>query len=113
MMELGKAEEVAECLRQRIIDGTLLTGTKIASERDLSIEFGVSRMTARHAIEILESEGLVARYPGRGTFVGGIRERVVMERGREMRNKLEAASITASELRMSGSFLQDMERLGR
>ena len=112
-MELGKAEEVAEHLRQKITDGTLQSGTKIGSERDLSGEFGVSRMTIRHAIEILESEGLVARYPGRGTFVGNIRERVVMEKGREKQNRGEAPSITASELRMSGSFLKDMERLGR
>ncbi|HEX6479578.1 MAG TPA: GntR family transcriptional regulator [Ktedonobacteraceae bacterium] len=112
-MVLSKAEEIAARLRQKITDGTLQAGTRLASERDLSMEFGVSRMTVRHAIEILESEGLVARYPGRGTFVGGIRERVVMERGREMRSKLEAASISSSELRMSGSFLKDMERLGR
>src|SRR5712691_8453157 len=112
-MELSKAEEIAARLRQKIADGTLQAGIRLASERDLSMEFGVSRMTVRHAIEILESEGLVARYPGRGTFVGGIRERVVMDRGRETRNKLEAASITASELRISGSFLKDMERLGR
>jgi GntR family transcriptional regulator len=112
-VELSKAEEIAERLRQEIANGTLKAGTKIASERDLAAEFGVSRMTARHAIEILEGEGLAARYPGRGTFVGGIRERVVMEKGREMRNRFEAPSITASELRISGSFLRDMERLGR
>src|SRR6266851_5821843 len=101
MMELGKAEEIAERLRQRIIDGTLQTGTKIASERDLSIEFGVSRMTIRHAIEILEGEGLVARYPGRGTFVGSIRERVVIDKGREVQNKIETSIVTESELRVS------------
>ncbi len=60
-MELGKAEEIAARLRQKIADGTLQAGTRLASERDLSTEFGVSRMTTRHAIEILESEGLVAR----------------------------------------------------
>jgi len=112
-MELGKAEEIAVRLRQKITDGTLQAGTRLVSERDLSTEFGVSRMTARHGIEILEREGLITRYPGRGTFVGGVRERVVMDKGREMQNDLEAASITASELRMSGSFLKDMERLGR
>lgn len=112
-MELGKAEEIAEHLRKRIVDGTLQTGIRIASERDLSVDFGVSRMTIRHAIEILEGEGLVARYPGRGTFVGSIRERVVIDKGREVQSKLEPSLITESELRMSGSFLKDMERLGR
>src|SRR5215467_2975113 len=112
-MELSKAEEIAARLRQKIMASPLHAGTRIASERGLSAEFGVSRMTVRHAIEILESEGLVARYPGRGTFVGGIRERVLMEKGRETRNRPEASSITGSELRMSGSFIKDMERLGR
>ncbi len=112
-MELSKAAEIAERLRQNIVNGTFQPGTRIASERDLSTEFGVSRMTVRHAIEILEGEGLVARYPGRGTYVGSIRERVLVEKGREMRDTFDAASITANELRVSGSFLRDMERLGR
>src|SRR5258708_5546675 len=113
MMELSKAEEVATRLRQRIADGMLQAGARIPSERDLSVEFGVSRMTVRHAIEMLEGEGLAARYPGRGTFVGSIRERVVMDKGREVQNKPELSTVPASELRMSGSFLKDMERLGR
>ena len=112
-MELGKAEDIAESLRQNIVNGTFQTGTRIASERDLATEFGVSRMTVRHALAILEGEGLVARYPGRGTFVGNIRERLLMDKGREMRDTFEASSISASELRMSGSFVKDMERLGR
>jgi GntR family transcriptional regulator len=39
------------------------------SERELSDQFGVSRMTARRAITLLESEGYVYRRPPRGTFV--------------------------------------------
>lgn len=108
-MELGKAEEIATVLRTKILDGTLQTGARIASERDLAEELSASRMTVRRAIEILEGEGLVTRYPGRGTFVGGMRERVLVEKGREV----QTSSVTASELKMSGSFLKDMERMGR
>jgi len=58
-MELGKAEEIAESLRIKILNGILPPGTKIASERELSEELDASRMTVRHAIEIIEGEGLV------------------------------------------------------
>ncbi len=106
-MEMGKAEEIAENLRTKIINGTLPVGSKLASERDLANELHVSRMTVRKAIEIIESQGLVARYTGKGTFILGTRERILVDKGREI------SSITESELRRSGSFLKDMERLGR
>ena len=108
-MELGKAEEIAESLRIKILNGILPPGTKIASERELSEELDASRMTVRHAIEIIEGEGLVTRHPGRGTFVSGAQERILVDKGREIQNQ----PITGSELRVSGSFLKDMERIGR
>jgi GntR family transcriptional regulator len=43
--------------------------TLIPSERELSDTYGVSRMTARHALSLLENEGYVYRRPPRGTFV--------------------------------------------
>jgi GntR family transcriptional regulator len=43
--------------------------SKLPSERELSETLGVSRMTLRHAIGDLQSEGLLYSVPGSGTFV--------------------------------------------
>jgi len=56
-------------LRSRIEKGELKPGDRIESERVLAARCGVSLMTARHAINELEREGLVNRRIGAGTFV--------------------------------------------
>lgn len=60
---------IASELRDRILDQALAPHTLMPSERELSEQFGVSRMTARRALMLLESEGRVYRRPPRGTFV--------------------------------------------
>jgi GntR family transcriptional regulator len=44
-------------------------GTAAPSERDLVERFGVARMTVRQALDALVAEGVLERFPGRGTFV--------------------------------------------
>ena len=65
--------QIASQLRDRIDSGELPTGSPLPSERDLAESLGVSRMTARHAIMVLESEGHVYRHTPRGTFVASPR----------------------------------------
>nr|WP_218910798.1 GntR family transcriptional regulator [Nocardioides thalensis] len=44
-------------------------GAPAPSERELVDRFGVARMTVRQALDALVVEGVLERFPGRGTFV--------------------------------------------
>lgn len=56
-------------LRALVADGRLSPHERVPSERELSERFGVSRMTARHALSQLVAEGVLYRRRGAGTFV--------------------------------------------
>ncbi len=60
---------VADALIERIDNGDLLPGSRCPSERQLASEYGISRMTARAAVNLLVQRGYVARKNGSGTFV--------------------------------------------
>lgn len=62
-------QQIEEDLRRRIAEGDLPPLTQLPSEVELADEFGVSRMTARRAVEELANSGLVFRRLGKGTFV--------------------------------------------
>lgn len=63
------AAEAAAALRQEIRSGHYTIGARLSNERLLATRFGVSRGTIRQALRILETERLIARQQGRGTFV--------------------------------------------
>lgn len=67
-------DQIARSLRQQISDGTLNPGSSLPAETELARDHGVSRQTARAALEMLEHEGLVVAHPRR--------ERVVRARRR-------------------------------
>lgn len=64
-------DALAERIRAQIISGELSTGDRLPSESSISEHYHVSRHTAREAIRLLASEGLVVTTRGitGGTFV--------------------------------------------
>lgn len=60
---------ITALLRRRINTGLWQSGQKLPTLDALALEFGVARVTVRQAMGILESEGLIWRKQGKGTFV--------------------------------------------
>ena len=60
---------IAESLRERIREGALAPGSRLPNQRQLAREFGVTLMTLRQALDVLEREKRIARRHGLGTFV--------------------------------------------
>ena len=61
--------QIESALRGRILCNQYAPGGAFPTDAKLCDEFKVSRATVRLAVDALRREGLIARYPGRGTFV--------------------------------------------
>lgn len=66
---IPRYHQIAGTLRERILSGRFAPGDRLGNQRRLAEEFGVTLMTLRHALEVLEREGLIARRHGLGTFI--------------------------------------------
>ena len=60
---------IAETLRERIRGGEWTPGAPLPNQRRLARDFGVTLMTLRQALELLERDQLITRRHGLGTFV--------------------------------------------
>src|SRR5438876_6874466 len=60
---------IAEDLRARIQGGHHAPGARLDTQRQLATSFGVTLMTLRQALDVLEREKLIERRHGLGTFV--------------------------------------------
>jgi GntR family transcriptional regulator len=63
----GRRRAIEAWLREQVAGGR--EGELLPSEAELAERFGVSRMTARQAVQELATEGLVRRQRGSGTFI--------------------------------------------
>jgi GntR family transcriptional regulator, transcriptional repressor for pyruvate dehydrogenase complex len=62
-------DQISDALVARIAAGRMAPGSRLPTEQELCVEFGVSRTVVREAISRLKSEGLVETRQGAGAFV--------------------------------------------
>lgn len=72
-------DAVSDRLRNEILAGRIPAGSRLPSERELSLALGVNRLTLRAALARLEAMGLVSTRHGSGTEVVSWRERAGLE----------------------------------
>ena len=63
------SRDIAEILTRRITSGQYEVGSKMPTERLLSLEFGVNRHAVREALKRLEAIGLIRIKHGAGIFI--------------------------------------------
>ena len=66
---MPRYHQIARTLRERIATSGQGPGARLDNQRSLAREFGVTLMTLRQALDLLERDGLIARRHGLGTFV--------------------------------------------
>jgi GntR family transcriptional regulator len=74
--QLSQYERIADDLRRQIRNGALRPGDQLPNEQTLKVQYNFSLPVVRQALDLLESEGLVDRVHGRGTYVRTPRQRV-------------------------------------
>ena len=64
-------EQIYSDLLNKIQRGIFAQGDKLPSEKELSEEYGVSRITSKRALDILAENQYITRSRGKGSFVTG------------------------------------------
>jgi DNA-binding GntR family transcriptional regulator len=90
-------------LKSMLLTGQLREGEAIPSESALAKQYGVSRMTARRAVDELEREGYIFRIQGAGSFPTGKRFRQGVFRVRSLEEiALKSSSVPFTRVLKSG-----------
>lgn len=98
---------VYEALFQRILHGELAEN-ELISESDIAKQMESSRTPVREALLMLEGDGLVRRYPGRGYLVAEITTQDVDDIF-ELRLQLELLALKKANGALTPELLRDLE----
>jgi len=67
-----KYRQIADEIRKKIADGEFYLGRQLPLEKELCVQYGVSRITIKRSIDELVKLGVVVKRRGSGTFVKSV-----------------------------------------
>lgn len=102
-------EQIVGQIKDDIMKGRLEQEEMLPSVRTLSKELRISALTVKKAYDALEQEGFIVTVHGKGSFVAGVNQNLLLE---EQRKEVEIALETAvRKARSSGMTEQEIREL--
>ena len=102
-------EQISDQIKAMIMNGSLKEGDALPSMRNLAQDLRVSVITTKRAYEILEAEGMIESFTGRGSFVAAQDPELLKEQNlREIEKHLTAAVDIARKSGISTDEVQEM-----
>lgn len=99
-----RARQVADVIRQQILLGDY-PDRVLPDERSIGEEFGASRNTVRHALDLLRADGLIERQPGVGTVVTARKYPHGLNRLMGLAETLHEHGVITNEVRTAGPIV--------
>jgi len=103
------SQRVADILAERILDGTLIPGTRIKQD-ELAEELNTSRIPVRDALRMLETRGLVTLRANAGARVASMTLKDI-EISYEIRERIEPLLLADSISNLTEADIDEMRRV--
>src|SRR5687767_9234280 len=104
----GIFQQIADQMRERILDGEWSEGERIPSVRDLAVSVGVNPNTVTKSYQALLDREIIENQRGLGYFVATDAKKRILEEMREQFVRDELPRIFRT-MRVLGMQLQDLE----
>ena len=102
-------EQIVEQVKADILKGVLLQGEALPSVRTLSKDLRISALTVKKAYDVLEQEGFVVTVHGKGSFVSGVNQNLILEEQRkEVERDFENAILKAKSCGMNSDEITQL-----
>ncbi|WP_425845101.1 FadR/GntR family transcriptional regulator [Agrococcus sp. TSP3-2-1] len=70
----SRTHDAVERLLDAIIEGRVTAGEQLPPEGQLAVEFGISRLTMREAVRLLQAQGVIVQVPGSRHLIAPVSE---------------------------------------